>query len=53
VGSSGCEWWLVLGAESEDGLDGGHRGAAAVVAEDVFVEVTLKVLVGDAAAGAV
>jgi hypothetical protein len=43
---------LVLGAESEEGLEGRHRGAAAVVAEDVFVEVDLQVLVRDAAVGA-
>ena len=29
----------VLGAESEQGLEGGHRCLAAVVTEDVFVEV--------------
>jgi hypothetical protein len=32
---------LLLGAEAEEGLEGGHRGAAAVVAKDVLVEVDL------------
>ena len=44
---------LVDGAEPEQGLEGGHRGAATVVAEDVLVEVDGQVLVGDAAVRAV
>ena len=36
---------LVLRGESEECLEGGHRGATPVVAEDVFVEVDLEVLV--------
>ena len=33
-----------LGAEPEQRLEGGHRRAAAVVAEDKFVQVDLEVL---------
>jgi hypothetical protein len=44
---------LVQGAEAEEGLEGGHRGAAAVMAKDVLVEVDRQVLVGDSAVGAV
>ena len=40
-------------AEPEQRLEGGHRGAAAVVAEDELVEVDLQVLGRDAAMGAV
>lgn len=43
---------LVEGAEDEKGLEGGHGGAATVVAEDVFVEIVVEVRVGDAAVGA-
>jgi hypothetical protein len=42
-----------LGAEPKQGLEGGHWGAAAVMAEDVLVEVDLQVGVADAAVGAV
>jgi hypothetical protein len=41
------------GAEAEQGLEGGHRGAAAVVAEDEFIEVDLQVWIADAAMGPV
>src|SRR3954451_6615398 len=44
---------LVEGTKPEEGLEGGHRGAAAVVAEDELVEVNLQVLGRDAAMGAV
>ena len=37
--------------EPEQGLEGRHRGAAAVVAEDELVEVDLEVLGRDAAMG--
>jgi hypothetical protein len=40
------------GSEAEQGLEGGHRGAAAVVPEDELVEVGLQVLGRDAAVGA-
>jgi hypothetical protein len=40
-----------LGAEPKQGLEGGHWGAAAVMAEDVLVEVDLQVGVADAAVG--
>src|SRR5688572_15525189 len=40
------------GAEPEQGLEGGHRGAAAVVAEDELVEVDLEVALLDASVGA-
>ena len=40
------------GAQPEQGLEGGHRGASAVVAEDELVEVDLQVLGRDAAVGA-
>ncbi len=39
----------MAGAESEERLEGGHRGASAVVAEDELVEVDGQVLVADAA----
>ena len=39
--------------EAEERLEGGHRSAASVVAEDELVEVGLQVLVADAAVGAV
>ena len=39
--------------EAEEGLEGRHRGAAAVVAEDELVEVDLQVGIADAAVGAV
>jgi multidrug transporter EmrE-like cation transporter len=44
---------IVDRAEPEEGLEGGHRGAAAVVAEDELVEVDGQVLLGDASMGAV
>src|SRR6266511_6133271 len=44
--------WM-LGTESEQCLEGGHRRAASVVAEDELVEVDLEVGVADAAVGAV
>ena len=44
---------LVQCGESEQRLEGGHGGVAAVVAEDVLVEVDLEVRVADAAVGAV
>src|SRR5215211_8757477 len=44
---------LVEGAEAEQGLEGGHWRAAAVVAEDELVEVDGQMVVGDAAVGAV
>src|SRR5215218_7060694 len=40
-------------AEAEQCLEGGHRVVAAVVAEDVLVEVDGQVLVADAAVSAV
>jgi hypothetical protein len=43
---------LVKGSQPEQGLKGGHRGAAAVVAEDKLVEIGLQVLGRDAAVGA-
>ncbi len=44
---------LVLGAEPEQGLEGRHRRAAAVVAKDVLVEVDLQVGIANAPVGAV
>ena len=38
--------------EAEQGLEGGHRRASAVVAEDELVEIDLQVLGRDAAVGA-
>jgi len=43
---------IVEGAESEQRLEGGHWGAAPVVAKDVFVEVDGEVFVGGAPVGA-
>jgi hypothetical protein len=43
----------MLGAEAEQGLEGGHRGAAPVVAKDMLVEVKLQVGIPDVAVGAV
>lgn len=43
---------VVLAAQAEDGLEGGHRCATSVEPEDVLVEVDLKVLAGHAAVGA-
>jgi hypothetical protein len=44
---------VVEGAEPEERLEGCHRGAAPVVAEDVLVEVDGQVFVGGAAVGTV
>jgi hypothetical protein len=44
---------VVQGTESKQCLEGCHRSAAAIVAEDVLVEVDVEVLLGDAAMGAV
>jgi hypothetical protein len=41
----------VLATEAEQGLEGGHRCAASVEAEDVLVEVDLQVRAGNAAMG--
>jgi len=40
-------------AEAEQGLEDGHRSAAAIVAKDILVEIDRQVLVGDIAMGAV
>jgi hypothetical protein len=42
----------LLAAEADQGLEGGHRGAAAVEPEDVFVEVGLQMLAADSSVGA-
>jgi len=39
---------LLLAAEAEQGLEGGHRGPPAVEAEDELVEVDLQVVVANA-----
>jgi len=44
---------VVQGAESEEGLECRHWCAAAVVTEDVLIEIDLEVLVRDAAVRAV
>src|SRR3989442_7527565 len=40
------------GGETEEGLEGGHRGPPAVEAEGELVEVHLEVVVADAVVGA-
>ena len=43
---------FVKGAEAEQRLEAGERGAAAIVAEDELVEVDVEVLWRDAVVGA-
>jgi hypothetical protein len=53
AGDPGVGRGLMGAAEPAQGLEGGHRREAAVVPEDVLVEVDLKVLVADSAVGSV
>ncbi len=45
LGDLGVGRGLVGGAEAEECLEGGHGGAAAVVTEDILIEVDGQVLV--------